>query len=554
MRSQRLLITLILGLGLGLIVAWAAQGQGLPVITAPAAGEVYCVTPGGGTYPTCDQVFTTVQAAVDAASDGEEIRVAAGTYTGVSSRAAPPGYDGPSMIIQVVYITKTVTVRGGYATINWTTADPVANPTTLDGGGLGRGVFISGIIAPTIAAIEGLRITGGDATGLGGGSGGHDAGGGIYVSAISATISECVIYNNTASTDDWGYGGGLYAQGSTTAIISNTVQGNTASAGSGLEIRGGGGGLCLFLGHATVRGNTVQGNTASTADEGYGGGLVLGESVATLSGNTVQGNTASTADEGFGGGILVEGGDVTIEANTVQLNVASAITTGLGGGLSLWGGSATLSGNTILRNTATLNPIAAGQGGGLQVSDGSVFTLTNNLVADNHATTEGSGLWFGSDWWSAPVTGRSRHATIADNRGSGQGVFVGDYTTLAFTNTIVAGHAGVGITVAPTGTVTLAATLWHNNGAHTGGGGTLISSTNIYSAPLFVNPAGWDYHLTAGSPAIDAGLYAGVDGDIDGDQRPADGDVDGTATVDLGADEFTPPRIYLPAVLRSHGS
>jgi hypothetical protein len=42
---------------------------------------------------------------VDAASSGDEIRVATGTYTDIHQRAG---------ITQVVYITKTVTVRGGY--------------------------------------------------------------------------------------------------------------------------------------------------------------------------------------------------------------------------------------------------------------------------------------------------------------------------------------------------------------------------------------------------------------------------------------------------------
>jgi hypothetical protein len=236
----------------------------------------------------------------------------------------------------------------------------------------------------------------------------------------------------------------------------------------------------------------------------------------------------------------------------VQLNVASAITTGVGGGLYVSSGSATLSGNTILRNTATLNPTATGQGGGLLVF-GSVFTLTNNLVADNHANTQGSGLWIGGSAWY-PSDGRLLHTTIADNRGIVPGVHVDNYTTLAFTNTIIAGHAMVGIAAAAGSTVTLETTLWYGNGAWTLGPGAVTSYNNVTGDPAFANPAGWDYHLTAGSPAIDAGLYAGVDGDIDGDQRPADGDVDGTATVDIGADEFTPPRIYLPVVLRSHGS
>jgi pectin methylesterase-like acyl-CoA thioesterase len=57
--------------------------------------------------PSC--TFTNVQAAVDAAIAGDVIKVAAGVYTGVNS------YGGLS---QVVYISRSVTIRGGYTTTN----------------------------------------------------------------------------------------------------------------------------------------------------------------------------------------------------------------------------------------------------------------------------------------------------------------------------------------------------------------------------------------------------------------------------------------------------
>jgi len=54
--------------------------------------------------PTCD--YAVIQDAVDVASRGDVIKVATGVYTGVSGRAAPPGYLGPSVITQVVYLSK----------------------------------------------------------------------------------------------------------------------------------------------------------------------------------------------------------------------------------------------------------------------------------------------------------------------------------------------------------------------------------------------------------------------------------------------------------------
>ena len=51
--------------------------------------------------------YTSIQEAVDAANDSDVIKVAAGTYTGVSTREG---------VTQVVYIDKSVTIRGGYTT------------------------------------------------------------------------------------------------------------------------------------------------------------------------------------------------------------------------------------------------------------------------------------------------------------------------------------------------------------------------------------------------------------------------------------------------------
>ena len=532
-KKQNLFITLALGLGLTLALIWAMGGR-LPSARA-GTGDVYCVTPGGGSYAACDQVFTNIQAAVDAATGGEEIRVATGDYTGVQVRGG---------ITQVVYISKTLTVHGGYTTANWTTSDPTANPTTLDAQGQGRVVYIIGDISPMV---DGLRITGGNATGLGGDPWGNDAGSGVYIYEATAIISNCIVYSNTASTASSGSGGGLFLRGSVATLSGNMVVSNTVSTAS----YGNGGGLLLWGSDATLSGNTVQGNTASTAGWGYGGGLYLLNSDAMLSGNTIVSNTAGSTDRGWGGGLYIWYSDATLSGNTVQGNTASTTDQGYGGGLALLNSAATLSGNTIISNTATLSPIAIGQGGGLHVQRSSPFTLTNNLVADNHASSQGSGLWFdGSD--TGPTSGRLLHNTIAHNAaiGGGQGVYIGVTTTLAFTNTIIAGHASVGITVTAGSTVTLDHTLWHNNGTDVDG--AVVSSTNVYSNPLFVDPAAWDYHLAEGSPAIDAGVDAGVGTDIDGDSRPVDGDADGTAMVDIGADEFTWHRIYLPLVVRNY--
>ena len=217
MKTKRLLISLTLGLGLALGLLWLLGDRPLTVTAAPQATTRY-VAPGGncGTAAPC---YGNVQAAVDAASAGDTIRVATGIYTGVQGRPAPSGYPHPpasNLITQVVYITKTVTVRGGYTTADWNTSDPDANPTTLDAEGLGRVMVIAGNISPTV---EGLRLTGGDAAGLGGGS---DCGGGMYIISATAAISNNLVFSNTAER-----GGGLYLRSSPSTLSGNTVSSNT---------------------------------------------------------------------------------------------------------------------------------------------------------------------------------------------------------------------------------------------------------------------------------------------------------------------------------------
>jgi parallel beta-helix repeat protein len=283
---------------------------------------------------------------VDAAIAGDEIRVVAGHYTGVSARAG---------VIQVVYISKTVTIRGGYTTMNWTVSDPVANPTILDAQEQGRVLYITGDISPII---EGLRITGGDADGLGGLSWG-DAGGGVYVRTATPTIRNSWVFSNTAE-----YGGGLLLW-SSGVLSGNTVTSNTADSH--------GGGVFLYYSDATLSSNTIISNTIGNR----GGGLQLYYSDATLSGNIISDN-----DAGDGGGLYLWSSDATLSRNTISDNHANDS----GGGLFLAGSDAILSGNKVTSNTTDHD------GGGLYLNSSNV-TLTNNAVADNQAKVAGSGLY-----------------------------------------------------------------------------------------------------------------------------------------------------------------
>ncbi len=548
-RWRNLLLSLGLGLGLTLVPALLA-------LPARAAGPI-CTVCSKGT-PTC--TYATIQEAVDD-FDCRQIKVAQGVYTGVRGRRAPAGYwDAPAsgLITQVVYISRTVAVQGGYTATNWTASYPLTQVTTLDAGGLGRPLVVAGNISPTI---EGLSLTNGDAAGLGGGPSG-DGGGGAYVMSATASISDCRVFSNTAYSGGGLYledspaklsangvisntarnGGGLYLSDSLATLSANRVISNTALLNGGglyltymdLEDRGAtlisnsvtsnialkwGGGVWMASGRTTLISNRVTSNTAT-----LGAGLYLSFSNSTLISNSVTANAAGN----YGGGLLLDGGTDTLIANRVTSNTAALG----GGGLLLQDSLAALIANSVISN-------AARYGGGLYLW-GSGAGLTNTVIADNRASYgSGSGLYVDS---SSPWL---VHTTIARNGGGeGSGLYVDSTngpSTTRLTNTILVSHT-VGISLGTGSAATLAGTLWYGNGTPWGGAGTLTRTGDITGAPAFADPNAGDYHLTASSAAIDQGVPAGVTTDKDG--RPRVGQPD------LGAYEFALPA-WLPSILKN---
>ena len=279
----------------------------------PDSHSVYYVALSCTGVPT--PCYTTVQAAVDAADDPDDvIKVAAGTYAGVSARAG---------VTQVVYISKTITIRGGYTTANWTASDPGTNRTTLDALGQGRVLYITGNISPTV---EGLRITGGDAAGLGGMEGWlFDVGGGVYVITATATLSGNQIFSNTADA-----GGGLCLNHSNATLINNIIADNQANtAGSGLYI------VSSFprLLHTTVARNGSAGLTAGGGSGVYVTGIGSDYSTVAMT-NTIlvshtvgitvtDGSTATLTATLWGSGAWANeddwGGDGTVITGTINL-------------------------------------------------------------------------------------------------------------------------------------------------------------------------------------------------------------------------------------------
>jgi hypothetical protein len=517
---KTLLVALALGLGLTLAVHLLLDVES-SARAAPVAELHVCPT-------GC--AYSSIQAAVDDADAGDVIKVAQGTYTDIHQRSG---------VTQVVYFDQSVTVRGGYTTTNGF-ADPpdsVAYPTVLDAQDQGRVVFVSSGVTVTL---EGLRLTGGNASGMGGGPGPlyYDSGGGFYADQATTTISDCIIVSNRSV----GAGGG-YVKGGTFNLHHSIITGNVAITYSS-------GGLFLFsLSSGTLNWNTIISNSAAS-----GGGLYIayGLSNTLLSQNSIVSNTATNN----GGGVFMNSGaalrDNELAYNTAENSggalyivsrapiiafnriVHNEASNWYAGGIYVGPGEALFQSNTILSNTAESG------GGGMLLSD-SQARLENNIVARNRigsGSHDGAGIFI---WEGAP---HLVHTTLAENvGGDGSGVYIQDKTgtpaTPFLTNTIVVSHT-VGIRVRAGSTATMEATLWGNI---TDTIGLVISSTNVTGDPAFIDSSEWDYHIGLTSVAKGAGVDAGVYEDIDGEPRPLGN------SQDIGADEFW-LHSYLPLVLR----
>ncbi len=489
----------LLGLSLALLTPAPIWGEGTTLNVAPACG---------GVPAPC---YTSVQAAVDAATVNDLVRVATGVYTDVSFRAG---------VTQTVYLSKSLTLRGGYSA-DFSAWDPAVYPTVLDAQNQGRVLYIFGPISVTV---EGLRLTGGRVAGT-------LRGGGLYGISATVTLSGNLIYSNTAYS-----GGGLCLDNATGRLFNNQVYSNTAGMyGGGVYLRYApaevvshtvrhnsaqyGGGLYVNYATVTVRDSAVLSNTASQA----GGGFYVSDDntryrprvLRTL----VQGNTAANSD---GGGFYLYGGQPYVEASTIRDNSARD----QGGGLYLYGALANLTGNVIQGNQVLTN----GQGAGLYAWNSpydDYAVLTNNAVVGNRQGSggQGAGLYV--------QDGRFQlyHTTIASNTGGdGVGLYLvsGDAWHAHQLRNVIIVSQTTGISVTSAGILEADFILWYANGANTRGSPGVIANQFTGNPRLAAD----GYHLTTGSAAKDRGVDFGVYEDIDGQVRPQD------AEVDLGADEL----------------
>ncbi len=290
-------------------------------------------------------------------------------------------------------------------------------------------------------------------------------------------------------------------------VTFNSGETNTSIL-SGFTIRNGnssyGGGIyCDTYCFANITNCTISGNTATNGD---GGGIYCDSSSPTITNCTISSNTATNGD---GGGIYCDSSSPTITNCTISGNTATndgsgAILKGSGGGIYLEGGISKITNCVISGNTAG----SSVDGGGGIYSNGTGLIITNCTISGNVATNgKGSGIFCFGYAFPNPAYSKVVNSILWGDMAAGNPneVHQDGYITITFSDI---------------------------NPAYITGGIPQPLSNNINEDPLFVGSG--DYHLTPGSPCIDAGTDAGAPAtDIDGDARPQS--VGGG--YDMGADE-----------------
>ena len=537
--------------------------NGAPQIVRADPGEPLFVTPTGS--GDCSQANPCdLRTALGLAVEGDTFYLAQGTYTGTGGA--------------VVTITKSITLYGGWdgAPTGPAVRDPEIHVTTLDGQNARRVVHLDGRLGPITPTVDGFVIANGNAAHAPFNSG---RGGGVHSLGATPLVAHNVISSNVAGPSDAdgrAYGGGIYLNNpdGTAVITANQIVSNVANA----DGKGHGGGIYLSNAPATrMMNNVVLSNTAVlTGSSGYGGGIAFASSPdLVMTGNEIAYNVAYRGpgwQGSDGGGVYCSNShDLNFRDNVVRDNVVNVNARGgTGGGMQLWscyradivhnrfegnassgqnsgsgGGLYTYAARDLTLEANRFLDNRAYRGGGLYLGHNTWFTMTNNVVAENHGGYEGGGMAFEA-WSTEPVTGTLFHNTFAANdEGSGDGriaIHLNDpYVTLVLTNNLIYSHT-YGVYAVTTSTARLDHTLFYAHSiSDTGGPGTIVNTDPITDQDPLLTA---DYHLSCGSPAIDAGVDAGVYIDIDGDTRPQRSDYD------IGADEFR--GIYLPLVVKNY--
>jgi hypothetical protein len=421
----------------------------------------------------------TIQAGINATSNGDTVLVSPGTY-----------YENIDFKGKAI----TVTSSGGPAT------------TIIDGGNITSTVsFISGETRSSV--LNGFTVQHGQAPSISNNEG-EPLGGGIYIDSSAPTILNNVITNNICS--------GIYSsQGAA------LIQGNTISYTDNFHLG------CYFSNDAPIMlYRDLQSIKTSTL-------------ISTVIGNTIENNTllgAGTTSQSFAAGIGVLDGAAYIENNIVRNNTAY----GDNGGISLSAapGTAAAGATFVVQNLIYGNSSYCGGAGlGFEFNSpanlGAIYdliannTIVNNINLPAQCSLNNPGQGNVVTYWTTNQVAFVNN--IISSNGSAPALFC--FNRPGFSNApgpmTIFDHNDI---YSSTG-----------NTYSSSCSGEDFSYGNLSADPVFTSPGTGDFRLQPGSPAIDAGnnsVSPLLQMDLAGNPRLTDATGKGYPIVDMGAYEF----------------
>jgi predicted outer membrane repeat protein len=347
-----------------------------------------------GASAACDDTagapFCTVQAAINAASAGDRIEIAAGSY------------------IETLTIDRNLTLHG-------------AGISAIDGACDGQtnllGAPAVSVQAGAILLLTDVTIKGGPAS-FGGGinnagvlflassevcqNSAFNQGGGIYSSG-ALSLNRVQVYDNSQANAGV-EGGGLYVASGRALVRNSTFTDNRVARGGGISVAAG---ATLVLSRSTLKQNFADGTISSVVSSRGGG---LNNSGTAIIDQTEFGENIVIDSAGLGGGIFNNGILVmarsVLHDNGTDHEPTVPIATGFGGGLHNTG-FATISSSTVSGNL--FNPLILGFGAG--ISNTGSLSLSNVTITDN--TNGGAGLGGGAGIYLNGGSVRVRNSIIA---------------------------------------------------------------------------------------------------------------------------------------------